>query len=303
MIVRETLDWRKVAHYTWKPTLTFAGIAAGVCVLYHQTGWTFLSIPAAPLTIMASALAIFLGFRTNSAYDRWWEARTLWGGIVNHSRTLARKVLAYTDADTERREDAETFERQMIYYQMGLVHAIRCHLRKQDPFGEIAPFFPPDVLDDLRNEQNVPAAILHRMGMRLKAGYRRGLFDSMRFVSLQDTLTEMTNLLGGCERIKNTTLPRQYDVFPRLFVYAFNTLLPLALVKDLVWYTCPVSVLISFIFLALDRIGSNIENPFENTIHDTPISSLSRTIEINLRQMLGEKELPPKVEPVDGFLY
>jgi ion channel-forming bestrophin family protein len=303
MIVRETLDWRKVAGYTWRPTLTFAALGAGVCVAYHRLGGTFLPIVPAPLTIMASALVIFLGFRTNSAYNRWWEARILWGGIVNHSRTFARKILSYTDADAAHREEVDAFEREMVYYQIGLVHAIRCHLRRQDPFGEIVPFLPANVLDDLRNEQNVPAAILHRIGMRLKAARYRGLFDTLRFLSLQDSLTEMTNLLGGCERIKNTTLPRQYDVFPRLFVYAFNSLLPMALVRELGWYTCPVTVLIAFIFVALDKIGANIENPFENTIHDTPISNLSRTIEINLRQMLGEKELPPRVEPVNGFLY
>jgi ion channel-forming bestrophin family protein len=303
MIVRKTLDWRKVASYTWRPTGVFIGFAMVVCYGYHQLGFNFVPASPAPLTILASALTIFLGFRTNSAYNRWWEARILWGGIVNQSRTFARQVLSFTEADAEKREAVESFEREMLYAQMGLVHAIRCHLRRQNIVTEIAPFFPSAVIEELTNEQNIPNALLHRMGMRLKAAHYRGLFDVHRFLALSQTLAELTNLLGGCERIKNTTLPKQYDNFPRLFVYAFNLLLPLALVDSLKWYTVPVCGLISFVFIALDKIGENIENPFENTIHDTPMSNISRTIEINLRQMLGEKELPPKVEPVNGFLY
>jgi ion channel-forming bestrophin family protein len=197
----------------------------------------------------------------------------------------------------------EAFEKETVYATMAFAHALRCHLRRQDPFPEIAPFLPAETLESLRGEQNVPTALLHRIALRLKAAHRQGLFDTLRFLSLSDTLTELTNLLGGCERIKNTTLPRQYDVFPRVFVWAFNTFLPFALVKDLHWYTPLVCTVIAFVFIALDAIGSNIENPFENTIHDTPMSNISRTIEINLRQMLGEKDLPPRVEPIDGYLY
>jgi putative membrane protein len=304
MIVRKRLSVRRVLYYTGKETAIFAGVAFLVTLAYFwcQPRFQFFVMEPAPLTLIGSALSIFLGFRTNSAYQRWWEGRILWGGIVNQSRNFARQILSFTDGSANR-EQVETFEREMVYYQIAFVHATRCHLRRQDPFEEIAPFLPSRVLNDLHTEQNVPAALLHRMAMRLKAAHHSGWFDTLRFISLSDTLNELTNLLGGCERIKNTTLPRQYDVFPRLFVWIFNTLLPFGLVKSLHWYTVPVCTVIAFIFIALDVIGANIENPFENTIHDTPMTSLSRTIEINLRQMLGEKELPPKVEPVDGYLY
>jgi len=299
MIVRKNLSWRRVAGYTGRPVaLTF--VWAVIVLLVHRVREiSFIAIPATPLTMLGGAVAIFLGFRTNSAYARWWEARTLWGGLVNSSRTWTRQILSFTDSPNV----VGSFERDMVYHQIAFVNAVRCHLRKQEPFAEIAPFLNTDVLDDLREEKNVPAALLLRMAMRLKEAHQDEIFDTLRFLSLNDTLTECTNLLGGCERIKNTPLPRQYDVFPRLFVYTYCALLPLGLVQDLNGYTPFVCVILGFIFIALDAIGYNIESPFENTIHDTPMSALCRTIEINLRQMLGEKDLPPAIEPVDGFLY
>lgn len=303
MIVRKRLSVRRVLANTGKETGIFALLALGITIAYQVHGWGSLAIGATPMAIMGSAITIFLGFRTNSAYQRWWEARILWGSVLNQSRTFARQVLSYTDSSPENREMVEAFEKEMVYNMIAFAHALRCHLRKQDPFPEIAPFLTPDTLESLHDEQNVPAALLHRMAMRLKAAHHRELFDTLRFLSLSDTLTELTNLLGGCERIKNTTLPRQYDVYPRLFVRIFSLFLPFAVVKDIHWFTVPICTIIAFVFGALDAIGANIENPFENTIHDTPMSSLSRTIEINLRQMLGEKELPPRVEPIDGYLF
>lgn len=306
MIVRNRLSWRRIARYTGKEVAIFTTVALLVTLSFTQLHMQYFSIAASPMSIFGSALTIFLGFRTNSAYQRWWEARTLWGGVVNHCRSFARKALSYPDPgdkDPARQAEIEAFERDTVYATMAFAHALRCHLRKQDPFPEIAPFLPPALIESLRPEQNVPAALLLRIAQRLQTAHQRGLFDTLRFLSLSDSLTELTNLLGGCERIKNTTLPKQYDYFPRLFVWGFCGLLPLALVDDLKWWTVPICAVISFLFIALDVIGANIENPFENTIHDTPMSSLSRTIEINLRQMLGEKDLPPRVEPVDGYLY
>ncbi|GAB4456480.1 MAG: bestrophin family ion channel [Armatimonadaceae bacterium] len=304
MIVRKRLSVRRVIHYTGKETAAFGILSLLVSMLYlYQHQFTFLTIEPAPLTLIGSALTIFLGFRTNSAYARWWEARILWGGIVNYSRSFARQILTLPQVRANEQDDLRQFEKDLIYHQMAFVHATRCHLRRQDPFEEILPFLPPAVLVELRPEQNVPNAILLRMGQKLREAHNREWLDSYRFVALTDSLNELTNLLGGCERIKNTTLPRQYDVFPRMFIWIFNTVLPFALVKTLHWYTVPICTVIAFIFIVIDGIGSNIENPFENTIHDTPMTNISRTIEINLRQMLDEKDLPPKIEPIDGYLY
>lgn len=305
MIVRKHLSFRRILYASGFPMLGVFALASCITVFYELLHWKSISIGVNILTPISAALAIFLGFRTNSSYDRWWEARTLWGGIVNQSRTLARQILTLTDApksDVEGRA-VESFEQEMIYSQIAFVHALRCFLRKQSVADEIAAYLPAHVVDSLREDKNIPQAILLQMGKRLQQAFRDGYFDSIRFAALSQTLTELTNLQGGCERIKNTPIPRQYDFFPRLYVGIYCFLLPFGLVSEMHWYTPPAAVAIGFLFFVLDSIGRNIESPFENTINDTPMTAISRTIEINLRQMLGEKDLPPAVEPVDGFLY
>ncbi len=116
-------------------------------------------------------------------------------------------------------------------------------------------------------------------------------------------LDELVNAQGGAERIKNTPMPKQYDYFPQLFVQIYCLVLPLALVMNMGWYTPLGSTMVGFIFLALDKIGRDLEDPFENTIYDVPLTSITRTIEVNLRQMLGETVLPPAEKPVRGVLW
>jgi putative membrane protein len=200
--------------------------------------------------------------------------------------------------------------RELVYAQIGFVNAVRCHLRRQDPTPEIAPFFRAPVLAALHDEQNVPSAVLVWMATRLRRAFDQAVADgaspidaTMRLARLDDTLTELTNLLGACERIKNTPIPRQYDFLPRVMVRVYLAILPLSLVSEMGLATPLFTVVIGFLFLSLDAIGRNVEAPFENDIHDTPMTALCRTIEINLRQMLGETDLPPAVQPVDGFLY
>jgi putative membrane protein len=278
-------------------------LAVVVTLLFKIWGLKSIAISSAPLTLVGTALTILYGFRTNSAYDRWWEARTLWGGIVNHSRTWGRQTLSFFSITSSDKDSLKPFQKELIYSQIAFVNALRCHLRQSDPWTEIAPFISVDLLHSLRGEKNVPAAILFQMQTQLKSALDQGLLDPYRFVSMNDTLTELTNQMGGCERIKKTPFPRQYETFPRTFVYIYCMMLPFGLVESAEWYTPLICAVLSFIFVALDTIGRNIESPFENTIHDTPMSSLCRTIEINLRQMLGEKDLPKEIEPVHGFLY
>jgi putative membrane protein len=194
--------------------------------------------------------------------------------------------------------------RELVYAQIGLVNAMRCHLRRQDPIPEITPFFRRRVVEALADEHNVPAAILSWMATRLRRVFDgRRPDDTFRLVALDGTLAELTNLLGACERIKNTPIPRQYDALPRVMVRAYLLILPLGMVRDLGLATPLVTAVIAVLFIALDQIGRNVEAPFENDVHDTPMTALCRTIEINLRQMLGEAELPPAAEPVDGYLF
>jgi putative membrane protein len=303
MIVRSHLPWIRV----WPGISRRLGLLflfdLTVAVLYTFGGVTFLALPDLPLAMMGGAISIFLGFRTNSAYDRWWEARILWGGLVNFSRTFARQTLTMFDAALPSAGAARLLGRRLVLRMIAFTCALRCHLRGQNPFPELEGILGPGGADSLRPHNNVPAAIVLEMAAELRHAYQRGWIDSFRWTSLDHSLTELMNIQGGCERIKNTPLPRQYDYLPRLLVSFYCILLPFGLVEGLGLLTPIASTLVGFIFVALDSVGREIENPFENTVHDTPMTSLTRTIEINLRQHLGDALTPRDVKPVEGFVY
>lgn len=300
MIVRDHLPWTRV----WPQVSTRLGMLLvydfSVAALYVLGGLRFLAMPALPLTMLGSAIGVFLAFRTGSAYDRWWEARTLWGALVNSSRTLARQVLSLISTPTQ---DTGAIQSTIVKLQIAFVYSLRCHLRGQNPYPELGNILPEVTISTLRRYRNVPAAILLLMSREIRTAFDRGWLDSIRFTSIDETLTQLTNIQGACERIKNTPLPRQYDYFPRLLVNFFCLLVPLGFVEALGLATPIVSTFVSFAFIVLDTIGRDIETPFANTVHDTPMTTLTRVIEIDLRQHLGEREIPAEIHPVAGFMY
>ncbi|MEQ1886463.1 MAG: bestrophin family ion channel [Bryobacteraceae bacterium] len=306
MIVRDHLPLRRTwPHVSRKLTGLFA-IYMAIALGHSHLGWEWLSLPTLPLAIIGGALSVFLGFRNNSAYDRWWEARTLWGGLVNSSRTFSRQVLTIVDetAAPEKELSPRPMSREsLVELQIAYVHALRCHLRKQNPFPELEKWLPAEIVGYLRGQKNVPIAMLMLKAQVIRQYFDEGRLDSFRYATLDRTLSDLCNIQGACERIKNTPLPRQYHHFPRLLIAIYSLILPFGLVDGLGILMPVAAAVVSFIFVSLDTIGEEIEDPFENTVHDTPMSNLSRAIEINLRQNLGHMDLPPEVRPVDGFVY
>ncbi|MBC7926980.1 MAG: hypothetical protein H7039_15130 [Bryobacteraceae bacterium] len=301
MIVRDHLPWVRV----WPLISLTLGLLlildSTVALLYVFGEMKFLGVPSLPLGMVGAALSIFLAFRTNSAYDRWWEARTLWGSLVNSSRTFARQALTLIRADHPNKELA-AMQDKLIVLMICYVHALRCHLRQQNPFPELRNRLDVETVDFLRTHNNVPLALLFHMGKLLESAFQQGWLDTFRWTTLDKTLSDLTDVQGACERIKNTPLPKQYDYFPKILVTFFCILLPFGLVEGLGLLTPVASTSLSFIFITLDRIGRDIETPFENSVHDTPMTTLSRAIEINLRQLQGDTQLK-EVHPVSGFSY
>lgn len=301
MIVRDHLPLKRIWPTVSQRLVLLFLFDFTIAALYSLADWRFLALPSLPLTTMGSAIGIFLAFRTNSAYERWWEARMLWGGLVNQSRTFARQALSMIDNGDSTQPNA--FQLQLLHLQIAFVHAFRCHLRRQNPFPELRAHLGVEAAEALRHHANVPNAILAQAANVLRGARDQGLITDYRWTHMDATLTDLTNTLGACERIKNTPLPRQYDFFPRILVMAYCLLLPFGLVAGMGLLTPLASTVISFIFIALDTVGREIEAPFENSVHDTPMTSLSRAIEINLRQLFNDRNVPKEVQPVDGFLY
>lgn len=312
MIVKKIFNPIAVVQYMKSELITSIVISTAVFYLYANAGFQKIGLPFSIAAILGSALAIFIAFRNNSAYGRWWEARTLWGGIVNSSRVFARLVKTFTDSHQHQQNyDAarsNQFKKNLIYMQIAWCHALRLHLRKQNSWEELKPFLLKEDFEATFASQNKPNYLQTLMGNHIYNAMANGTLGGFDSFQMEGQLLALANYQGGCERIKNTPLLRQYHFFTKLFLLVFMTVLPFALINDfakleMAWMTIPVSVLISFVFGVMGKVGEVNEDPFENKIQDVPMTALCNTIERDLRETLGETNLPEKLQPEKGFLF
>jgi putative membrane protein len=303
MIVSYRPSWRGIFQQIAKPVAASLVFSVVVVVMYlHGYRQGVFAFPGISVSMFGSALSIFLGFRTSSAYGRWWEARILWGGIVNMSRSWTRMVLSYPHESGRATEHTDEFGREMVRWQIAWVHVLRHHLR-QEPFTEETKSLLEQVSgQDLLNQINVPSAMMHRMGKRISEAADEGLLTELRLDALNRALTELTGLQGACERIRSTPFPRQYDYYPAVFIQIYCIIMPLAVIEEYGVFTPLMTFLISTGLLIIDRIGRNLEDPFDSRVYGTSMTAICRTIEIDLRQRLGEENLPKPVMAVKGIL-
>jgi putative membrane protein len=280
--------------------LVGAVVYSTALVALYERGHDWIDAPVSIPAMLGTALSILLGFRTASSYDRWWEARKVWGAIVNDSRTFTRQVLTLVLREDGSRPEA--LHKELVYRQIAWTHVLARSLRRQDPLTDIDSLLSVEEIDALRDQQNIPNALLQTQGEELGEAYRRGLVDKWFLVAITDTLKRLTDHMGMCERIKSTVFPGHYSFFISRTLLVFYLLLPSGLVQHLGWLTIPVALIIELLFATIESAGIILQDPFENRPTDTPMTALSRTIEINLRQQLGETELPEKLQPVDGVL-
>jgi putative membrane protein len=298
--------WRMV-QYVGLPLAVMVAWDFAIVVGYMGLHWEWVGSKHVPLALYGGAISVIVGFRNNSSYGRWWEARGLWGRIVNSSRSLARQVVStmhpVRGGDEADRERLRLQQIRIIHYQIAYVHALRQQLRGLSPWEEVERVLGSEDLGPVRAQTNVPLALQQAIGRMLRESKDAGWIDSLEWQAMDRSLDALADAQGGSERIKNTPMPKQYDYFPMLFVQIYCLVLPIGLVENLGWYTPIGSTLVGFMFLALDKIGRDLEDPFDNKIYDIPLTAISRTIEINLRQLLGEKDLPAPEKPVNGVLW
>jgi putative membrane protein len=194
--------------------------------------------------------------------------------------------------------------RSLIHAQIGLAWALKNHSRRQDVLqaAELAPHLPPEACKVILASRHVPLAILVWMALCLQAAFEDRHTEDFRLMQIDATFNRMTDAIGAMDRIKTTVFPRQYAVFGTMFTAMFAYLLPLALVSGGGWPVVPFVMSVGFIFFALDGVAGSSENPFLGTYNDTPIATLARAIEIHLLEVLGDRDLPGPMEPVDGIL-
>ncbi|MCE7041431.1 bestrophin family protein [Dyadobacter sp. CY312] len=299
MYVKDVFSIWRLLRGIWPGVLAVTAYAALVFYLYQYHNWHFLVFPISIISILGTALSLLLGFRTNSAYDRWWEGRQIWGAIVNDSRTLVRQCISFIGNGAS---DREEIVKNMAHLQIAWCYALKNSLRKEPVLLQADLHLNAEELDYVKNHSNAPNAILQLMQTRMTDVYQQGHMDHILFQSLDDTIKRQCDSMGKCERIKNTVFPIQYSFFVRLTVFIFTIILPMGLIDSIGRIAIPITFVISFLFFYVESIAVVMQNPFENVPNDIPMTSLCRTIEINILETIGAQNIPDKILPKNGFV-
>jgi ion channel-forming bestrophin family protein len=273
-----------ILAWQWRKAVLFGGAALLTWLLRAAGHFDGLALPPLPLAVVGGAIGIFVSFRTNSCYARWWEGRQLWGRLINMSRHLASQVVASLP---------EEHAHDVVWRQIAFAHALRCALRKQDTFAdEHFVAAAKESASTLKHEKNLPYALLDLQHKALAESVRRGEVSEQRMTSFDSTLAALIDVQGGCERLKNTPFPRGYAFISDRLILAYGLLFPLAMVREMGAMIVPLNLLVCGAFTLISEAGRVLEDPFDMYWNGLPLSAMSITIEVNLRQRLGDAELP-----------
>ncbi|MBL7780510.1 MAG: hypothetical protein JNM22_04775 [Saprospiraceae bacterium] len=326
--ISEFLIWTRRNFYWLLP------IAIVPVALYQLLGWQWLAIPWTVVAMLGTATAFLVGFKNTQTYNRTWEARQIWGAILNSSRTWGVRCRDFIH-DPEK-------SKELIYRHFAWLTALRYQMReprawesttkpynlefsryytvpeKQTPLEtELAQYISAEELQYILGTKNRAAQLMSLQSKTLRELADSGALDNFRFIEMQRSIQDLYDQQGRSERIKNFPYPRQFATINSFFIKLFCMLLPLGMLREfdklnehltgplqgcMVWLAVPCSVLVSWVFMSLEQVGESTENPFEGSANDVPISQMSRTIEIDLREMLGETELPAPLQPVNKIV-
>lgn len=298
MIVRPKLHWFRML-FVWRGSVltrilpqlfAIIGLAVVVVLLHQFCPGLLPDLTPLPFTLLGIALAIFLSFRNSVSYDRFWEARKLWGAALNDARSLARQQLSAADASPEQ-------NRQFVYSLIAFIHALRAQLRQTNITPELQQLLRPEAIESIVNARFKPAMVIRDLGLQLRAMRQQKQLDPILFAAMDQQLSQLNSCLGGCERIASTPVPFAYSVILHRTVYFYSFLLPLGLVATLGVMTPLIVAFVAYTFLALEALAEELQDPFGDEPYDLALDAMTEMIESALREILGEKVNPPPPVP------
>ena len=346
MYTKQYYSIRAMVAWTRQETVIFVLIALMPVILYEVFDQRWLHLPWLPIAVVGTAVAFIISFQNNATYDRTWEARKIWGGIVNTSRSWGVEVNDFTSdlfaSEPAGEKELAQVRKELIFRHVAWMTALRHAQRRPRPWEkamshrtnrewedmiavrekrftleeELAPYLSESALAYGLAKSNKATQLISLQSKDLRRLRERNLIDDFRHMEMENLLVELYTLQGKSERIKNFPYPRQYATSNVTFLWVFVLLLPLGVMHEFseigiklaaqypfigsyfVWLSVPFSVLVMWIFYTMERIGRVTENPFEGTPNDVPITTISRGIEIDLREMLDEDPatIPPPIE-------
>ncbi|KLT65098.1 bestrophin family protein [Pedobacter sp. BMA] len=291
MLIIQNIRLSRILRNTWQVDLIMiASCTAAYFVREYLIAHHFV-IPTIIPTVLGTAIAFFIGFNNNQAYDRWWEARKIWGALVNDSRSFARAVINYVD------EDEETTTR-MVHRHIAFLYALKASLR--GTVDEIyIKYLPEEDLKEIAKHNNAHNAILNIQSRDLQKLSKANAIDGFRFMEINEMLVRFSDSMGMSERIKNTIFPTTYSYLTKVFIWLFVVTFTLVISQDAGPASIFLGWLIGFVFVSTQVNGMSLVDPFENNSAGVPLNSITRTIEINLLQMLEENDVPDPVKPIN----
>jgi len=296
MLLKKNIPIRYIIGKIRTELMLVSLYTVAVVVLYKVFHFTHLAIPLSIPMIMGTVISLLLAFRSNQAYDRWWEARSIWGSIVNDSRSLARQINWFIHA-SEQDEQAHFFRSRFIRRQIAWCYSLSRSLRGQDSWFGIEKFISRNDVQHIKNFSNTPMAILDLQGQDLQKAYHNGLINSYQQVEIDRTLSRLCDAMGKCERIKNTIFPATYSLYIHFSLLFFFLLLPFAVVDFFGFMSIPVVIAIAAVFFLIEKMAIHLQDPFENKPTDTPMTAICFTIERDLKQMMSDAPHSTEAEP------
>jgi putative membrane protein len=355
MYTKKVFPLKGMIAWTSKHIALFLLISIIPVFLFDVLDWKWLRLPWLPIGLLGTAVAFIQGFKNNASYDRLWEARKIWGGIVNTSRTWTIMIKDFITNDHATNkfssDELKSVKKEIVMRHIAWMTSLRYQLRQPRPWEvnihskrnrkfraknyallecdiskneAVAPYLSDSELSALEHKSNWASQILGHQSTHLKNLLDQGLIEDFRHMELMNVLKELYTLQGKSERIKNFPYPRQFATLNLYFIWIFIVLLPFGVMdafqdigqsfiaemmeheheagffhmlfdglgKHFVWLSVPFSALISWVFYTLEMIGENTENPFEGGVNDVPITDMSRSIEIDIRQLIDDVDIP-----------
>ncbi len=300
LIVRPRPNWLRML-FVWRGSiimrilpqlLVVTAISIAVVTFHGELLHWKVTLTTVPFSLVGVALAIFLGFRNSASYDRYWEARKLWGKLLVDSRGFTRQLI------TTGVKDPLPLARAVA----GFVHATRHHLRRTDAQADMARLLPTALCARLEGRRTPAMQILAWLAEQVAERHRLGQIDSVQAMALDHSLGGLNDAFGGCERIAFTPLPFTYSVILHRTVYLYCLMLPFGLLDAIGFMTPLMVAFVAYTFFAIEALSDEIEDPFGLEPNDLPIHALSNGIEASVLELLGETDLPPVIEPIDHVL-
>lgn len=260
----------------------------------------YLTYPPVPInlgTFMGTAIALLLSFKLSQSYDRWWEARKIWGAIVNDSRTLVVQLKSFITIAPNSKMLVAIAHRQIAW-----CYALAKSLRQENPLDIIVPLITIKEANQLKKHKNIPLALLDFQASDVRQLHQEQLINDFHQIQLDTTLLRLCESMGKAERIKNTYFPKTYRQTLKLFIYIFLVMLSLSLTNLPALEEVLLMIVISIPFFLLERIAFNMQDPFESKPTDIAMTSIARNIEINLRQLLQEGEAPEPLKAESFYM-